>query len=152
MSDDRSRDAGGPVRPGNVGPADPHADPATDPALRPVSSTESGEPTVPVPADPAGGPTVPVKAERPAVRRTRMSGVWIGLIGSALVLLLLLIFILQNLDPVAIRFLGATGRLPIGVALLFAAIAGVLLVAIPGSVRILQLRRAARRARPDAGR
>jgi uncharacterized integral membrane protein len=35
--------------------------------------------------------------------------------------------------------------LPSGVALLLAAIAGVLLGAIPGSLRILQLRRAARR-------
>jgi uncharacterized integral membrane protein len=32
---------------------------------------------------------------------------------------------------------------PTGVALLFAAIAGLLLVAIPGTARILQLRRAA---------
>ncbi|GAA4710830.1 hypothetical protein GCM10023215_61020 [Pseudonocardia yuanmonensis] len=72
---------------------------------------------------------------------------WVGLVLSAIVLLFLLVFILQNLNPVQIHFLGATGTLPTGVALLFAAIAGVLLVAIPGSARIVQLRRAAKKGR-----
>ena len=61
----------------------------------------------------------------------------------------LLIFILQNNVPVQINFLGLSGTLPTGVALLFAAIAGLLLGAIPGSMRILQLRRAARRGTRD---
>jgi uncharacterized integral membrane protein len=39
--------------------------------------------------------------------------------------------------------------LPSCVALLLAAILGILLVAIPGSLRILQLRRAARRTGPE---
>ncbi|MCO1654417.1 DUF1049 domain-containing protein [Pseudonocardia sp. S2-4] len=76
---------------------------------------------------------------------TRTSGLWTGLILSAIVLVLLLIFILQNSAPVQITFLGLSGTLPTGVALLFAAVAGLLLVAIPGGLRILQLRRAARR-------
>jgi uncharacterized integral membrane protein len=60
------------------------------------------------------------------------------------------VFILQNGAPVQISFFALEGTLPVGVALLLAAIAGILLVAIPGSVRILQLRRAARRrARTD---
>jgi putative membrane protein len=75
--------------------------------------------------------------------RSRISGLWVGLILSAVVLVFLLVFILQNGAPVQIAFLGWTGALPTGVALLFAAIAGVLLVALPGSVRILQVRRAA---------
>jgi uncharacterized integral membrane protein len=62
-------------------------------------------------------------------------------------LIFLLIFIVQNNVPVQINFLGVTGTLPTGVALLFAAIAGLLLVAIPAGLRILQLRRAARRSR-----
>jgi lipopolysaccharide assembly protein A len=79
--------------------------------------------------------------------RTRTSELWVGLILSALMLIFLLVFILQNRAPVPINFLGWTGTLPTGVALLFAAIAGMLLVAIPGSFRILQLRRAAREGR-----
>lgn len=70
---------------------------------------------------------------------------WVGLLLSALVLIFLLIFILQNSASVRIAFFGWDGALPTGVALLFAAIGGVLLVAVPGSVRIVQLRRQARR-------
>ena len=80
-----------------------------------------------------------------ALRRTRMSGVWVGLALSAVVLLLLLVFILENEKKVDIAFFGAHGHLPLGVALLLAAVAGALLVLIPGTVRILQLRRTARR-------
>jgi len=69
---------------------------------------------------------------------------------SAVVLIFLLIFILQNSAPVQIIFLSWTGALPTGVALLFAAIAGVLLVALPGAARMLQLRRAAQGDRDRA--
>jgi uncharacterized integral membrane protein len=64
---------------------------------------------------------------------------------AAIVLILLLIFILQNTTNVTIHFFGMTGQLPIAVALLFAAICGLLLVAIPGTVRIVQLRKSIRR-------
>jgi uncharacterized integral membrane protein len=136
---DLTRPTGDPEPPphGSAGPADPHADPATDPALRPAG---------PAPGDtgPASGGTDTARRP-PAVRRTRSSALWVGLILSALVLIFLLIFILQNNEPVRINFLALSGTLPSGVALLLAAVAGVLLVAIPGSARILQLRRAARR-------
>lgn len=54
---------------------------------------------------------------------------------------------LQNLSGVHVYFLGAAGTLPMGVAILFAAVAGALLIALFGSARVLQLRRAARRRR-----
>ena len=140
MSDDptRAMNLGSPSY-GSVGPADPHADPDTQPSMRPVVADG---PTVPTPSEPnerAGWP-----AEEP-VPRSRTGMLWTGLILSALVLLVLLVFILQNSTPVQINFLGTSGTLPVGVALLLAAIAGLLLVAIPGGLRILQLRRAARR-------
>jgi uncharacterized integral membrane protein len=94
-------------------------------------------PAVATPRDPTPGPAT--------VRRTRAGGLWTGLVASAVVLILLLVFILQNGAPVVINFLGWSGSLPTGVALLFAAVAGLLLVAIPGGLRMLQLRRAARR-------
>jgi uncharacterized integral membrane protein len=135
---------------GNVGPADPHADPMTHPGLRrPDLSELDGPATDPnmraVPASPEP-PTVPVPAPAPVVTRTRTGGLWTGLILSAIVLIFLLIFILQNPNVVTIAFLGFTFSLPIGVTLLLAAVAGLLLVAIPGGLRILQLRRVARRA------
>ncbi|MDN5929843.1 MAG: lipopolysaccharide assembly protein LapA domain-containing protein [Pseudonocardia sp.] len=136
---------------GSVGPQDPHADPATDPGMRPVGpATDPSGRTVAVPSDPtdpetAPVPTTPVRPD-PVVTRTRTGGLWTGLILSAIVGIFLLVFILQNDTPIRINFLGFSGTLPTGVALLLAAIAGLLLVAIPGGLRILQLRRAAKRA------
>jgi len=155
MSDDAGRGSlGGSRAHGSAGPVDPTADPATDPGMRiPVPAER---PTGPV-ALPSSGPaagtgtgSAPATGTAPAVRHSRSGGLWVGLILSALVLLFLLVFILQNGDPVQISFFALEGVLPTGVALLLAAIAGILLVAIPGSVRILQLRRAARRqGRPE---
>ena len=141
---------------GRVGPADPHADPATPPGLRPADvdgpATDPGIPAVRV--GPPEPPTVPTAQPpqpqpphpEPALGHSRSGGLWTGLILSAIVLIFLLVFILQNQISVTIRFLGFAGSVPVGVALLLAAIAGLLLVAIPGGVRIMQLRRAARRA------
>lgn len=77
---------------------------------------------------------------RPAVPRSRTGGLWVAAVVFALVLLLLLIFVLQNGKRVDVSFLGAHGQLPLGVALLLAAVFGVLLVALPGTARIVQLR------------
>ena len=91
--------------------------------------------------------------------RSRVGGVWVAMIVAALVLLLLLIFILQNGQRAEVSFFGAHGSLPMGVALLLAAVFGVLLVALPGTARIIQLRVSGRRRagvaapaadRPDA--
>jgi uncharacterized integral membrane protein len=76
-----------------------------------------------------------------------MGGLWVAAVLSALVLLLLLIFILENGQRVSISYFGAHGHLPLGVALLLAAVLGVLLVVIPGTGRIIQLRITARRHR-----
>lgn len=105
-----------------------------------------------IPPQAATMPTPPRPAPEPAVhlyhkvRRTRLHGLWIAVTGAAVVLLLLLVFIVENGDSVHIAFFGAHGSLPLGVALLLAAICGVLLVAIPGYGRILQLRRALRKS------
>jgi len=71
----------------------------------------------------------------------------------AVVLLLLLIFILQNGSKVGISYMGMHGHLPLGVALLLAAVSGVLLTILAGAARIGQLRTVARRhRRADARR
>jgi uncharacterized integral membrane protein len=62
-----------------------------------------------------------------------MSTLWFGATSFAVVLVLLLIFILQNSRKVQISYLGAHGHLPLGVALLLAAVLGILLVVIPGT-------------------
>lgn len=90
------------------------------------------------PAGPAGRPPKPA--------RTRAGGAWVGLVVGAIVLILLLIFVLQNLSDVRVSFIGTDSSIPLGVALLLAAVAGALIVAVPGSARIVQLRRANRTA------
>lgn len=94
-------------------------------------------------ADP--GPT-PTSTARPTPGRSRLGSMWVSLIGMSVVLVILLIFVLQNPTRTEIKFLVWDGQMPIGVGLLFASIAGILLVAIPASGRIWQLRRGIRRS------
>jgi uncharacterized integral membrane protein len=76
-----------------------------------------------------------------------VGGAWVGLAIATLVLIFLLVFILENGQQASISYFGGHGHLPLGVALLLAAIGGALLVMIPGTGRILQLRATARRHR-----
>ena len=103
---------------------------------------------MPVPATEPHAPEPSTAEQHPyhQVRRTRLSGVWVAVSVAAVVLLVLLVFIIENLDSVRIAFFGAQGHLPLGIALLLAAICGGLLVAIPGYGRTLQLRRALRKS------
>ncbi|WP_240685027.1 LapA family protein [Arthrobacter nitrophenolicus] len=66
--------------------------------------------------------------------------VWIATVAALVVLSLLIVLILQNQDLVQVRYLGLSGSLPLGVGLFMAAVAGGLLVAVAGAVRITQLR------------
>jgi uncharacterized integral membrane protein len=123
----------------------------------PSSSAPPVDPVGESPAPPADHESsVPPTADRPTstvdrptltVDRTRTGGLWVSVIGAAVVLLLLLIFILQNTRQVEVSFFGAHPNLPLGVALLLAAVLGALIVALIGTARIVQLRLLARRHR-----
>jgi uncharacterized integral membrane protein len=94
------------------------------------------------PTEPEKAPIVLGEVESPAVRqirRTRISAVWFGVVAAALVLVLLLIFILQNTRSVKVTYFTVSGTIPVGVALLFAAIGGLLLAGLVASLRIWQL-------------
>jgi uncharacterized integral membrane protein len=78
-------------------------------------------------------------------RRTRLSGAWTALVIGILALVVILVFILQNLQSVELSFLAFHGRLPLAVALLFAVILGAVIVMAFGGARIVQLRIVARR-------
>ena len=94
---------------------------------------------------PGAEEATPVRPAPGKARPTRISGTWVAVIAGLLVLVVLLIFILQNLDPATVRFFGAEGSLPLAIAILFTAIGGAALVALIGGARILQLRKQARR-------
>ena len=68
-----------------------------------------------------------------------------GLVVGAVVLLLLALFLAQNAHAVDVSFLGAHLRVSLAVAMLFASLAGALVVGAAGTARIGQLRRSARR-------
>src|SRR3984885_1615326 len=105
------------------------------------------------PRQQASGTAQPVQLPQHVVKRTRMGGLWLASGSFAVVLLLLLIFILENGKSVDVAYFGAHGHLPLGVALLLAAVLGILMVVIPGTARIVQLRLTARRhRRTDAAR
>jgi len=118
---------------------DPEAPPSaqTPTPDRPASDPPASDRSAAEPAERAKGLTAAGR-----VRTTRAGGMWVATVASALLLVVMLIFIVQNSDSVTLRFLGWDGRLPLAVALLLAAVIGVLLVAVPGTVRIWQLRRA----------
>lgn len=145
---DEQRPDRGPGNEGNGGPVTPGSGPPHGGAYGTGKNGVGSTPALARGSEGAGLLT-PESAEPAApIKRTRVSGLWVGGTLSAVVLLFLLIFIVQNIEPTRIRFLGTEGTLPIGVALLFAAALGVLLVAIPGYLRILQLRRLARKRDP----
>jgi uncharacterized integral membrane protein len=81
------------------------------------------------------------------IPRTRVSVTYVALICGLLILVVLLVFILENTRRIPITFFGATAHVPAGVALLLAAVAGALIIAVVGAARISQLRRRVRRSR-----
>ena len=120
---------------------DPNRPPTEGPA-QPASTDPTPTPTQPTPTQPA--PETPEPGRDP-LRGSRTSGAWATVIVLGLVLLLLVVFIAQNTQQVDVSFLGWTGQAPLAVALLIAAVAGLALTAVAGSLRILQLRRRVRR-------
>ena len=97
----------------------------------------------PLPAQPL--PARPLERRSERVGPTRLSGAWTAAVGAIVLVVAMLIFILQNGREVPINFVSAHGHLPLGVALLFAAGIGALIVVGCGAARILQLRRVAKR-------
>ncbi|MBS4101398.1 LapA family protein [Tsukamurella paurometabola] len=127
----------------------PDADPAGAPNLPaergPVDAPESDG----APRDASTGAApkrrVDTRDAYEQVKHTRSAALWTGLVGGAVVLLLLLVFIVQNQQNTEINLIFWTATLPLGVSLLIAAIGGALLVGLAGALRIVQLRRAAKK-------
>lgn len=120
----------------------PTSDAAPGPApLTPLAPANQADADT-VPPQPTGPPSTTAR-----IKRTRISATWVAVIIAVVVLIFLLIFILQNLTTATVHYLGISGTVPLGVALLFAAVGGAVLVALVGTARMLQLRKVAGKAR-----
>jgi uncharacterized integral membrane protein len=112
-----------------------------------MSFTSSSDAPPPRAEAPERTPDATPAAGAGKVPGTRTGNAFKMLVAGAIVLILLLVFILENTQSVKISYFGASGHLALGVALLIAAIGGALLVGIVGTARILQLRHHVRRRR-----
>lgn len=94
-----------------------------------------------------------VRVDAPEAKgASRTNLVWAALILGALILVMLLIFIVQNNVSTNFDYLSWSFSLPLGVAMLIAAIAGALVMAMVGSVRIMQLSLEVRKLRKQQER
>jgi putative membrane protein len=125
-----------PASPNGVAPPAPAAAPAQA-APAPV---QAGSPT------PSSAPTTAPPSRRGRLG-SRIGTARTAMIAGALVLIVVLVFIIENAHAVTITFFGAHLRISLAVALLLAAIAGALIMAAAGTARITQLRMTMRRNR-----
>lgn len=109
-----------------------------DRPARPVSE----EGVVPAAEPYATSPPPPAVKQ---VKFTRAAALWSAVIAGFLVMIVLLIFIAQNTESAEFSFLGWKWSLPLGVAILLAAVCGGLIAVLAGAARIFQLRRAAKK-------
>jgi uncharacterized integral membrane protein len=118
----------------------------TDPQFSPVEPGHPGR-SEPVRGEVPAVDSASIKPPPPedAVHFTRAAALWSALIVGFLVLIVLLVFIAQNTASGTFHFLGWSWSLPLGVALLASAVLGGLITTLAGVVRIVQLRRAARK-------
>jgi len=125
--------------------ADPHDEEPRSGVREPAEAERAGA-TGPAPGEVPPGSVQPIPGEaRRRVKPTKASAVWTALAVGVLVLVAILIFVVQNGAKVRINFLWLHFSLALGIALLISAILGILLTLAVGSVRMLQLRRLAKR-------
>jgi uncharacterized integral membrane protein len=118
---------------------------------------EQSQPVSSIPEDQTDGPTGVTDGStvaRPGrgLPSTRASRAWVKVLPAIMLLVIMLVFVLQNLHRAKVSFLGLSGTLPLAVSLLAAAALGGLFVLALGSVRILQLRRVIRDDRRTSSR
>ncbi len=87
---------------------------------------------------------------RTVIASTRTSLLWLGLLPSLVVLVVILVFIVQNHQDVRVSLFTLSVTWPLSIALLASAVLGALLVLAIGSLRIVQLRRQIHRRPPPS--
>ena len=129
-----------------VSPDQPYGEVPPGPVEQPVASSKGAPP------DPTATPGEYLVSPQSAVKFTRAAALWSALIVGFLILILLLVFIMQNTDDTTIHLFAWEWNLPVGVAVLLAAVCGGLLTVAAGTARIIQLRRAAKKNFKAIGR
>lgn len=87
----------------------------------------------------------PTPAQPTKVKGSIAASTWIALIIGFLLLILLIVFILQNQQSVELNIFAWSGAFPAGIAFLLFAIGGALFMALIGVWRMLELRRQIKR-------
>ena len=119
----------------------------------PPSTSPAGADPVPGEPGAAGAsPAAPPMGDDPhlVVPHTRTSAAYSGVAVGLLVLVVIVIFIAQNLGDASVHFFTLRFRMPIGLLALASVVAGGLLVLLVSAARLAQMRLMARRHR--AGR
>ncbi|MGH9307564.1 MAG: LapA family protein [Acidimicrobiales bacterium] len=124
--------------------------------MKPHDGPDQRSAPTPVTQESGGGLTTPEQGagdHHPGSRRAGLgpstrTWAWVGF--SLVCLVVIAVFVLENLGSVPVSFFGAQWRAPLAVDLILAAVLGGLIVFGFGSVRIVQLRRAVRRHRRAA--
>jgi uncharacterized integral membrane protein len=93
----------------------------------------------------SGSRSVDATGTGPVAPQPKSSVAWLPLAGVMALVVLVLVFILQNLKTVRVSFFTVDWRIPLALDLLFAAVLGGLIVMAVISLRNFQRRRAARR-------
>lgn len=112
---------------------------------------EQEEPQVPAPL-PESEPSEPAStpaATKPKVKGSLAAGTWVAMIVGLVLLILLVVFIVQNQHTVEMNLFVWTWNFPASVAYLLSAISGALIVALVGGWRMFELRRQIRHPRAD---
>jgi uncharacterized integral membrane protein len=118
---------------------------STEPPVSASEPTPPGPPASPAPpAPPVDTPKTPAQPVS-EVGFTRAAALWSAIFLGLLILIVLLIFVAQNTESASFAFLGWHWTLPLGVAILGAAVGGGLIAVLGGAARIFQLRRAAKK-------
>lgn len=111
---------------------------------------EAGTPGVPAGVTARGTvpqSETPAGAEPGAPPHTRVSATWTAVAGALVLLVVVVVFLLENLQEVRVSFFGLHWRAPLAVDLLLAVVLGGLFVFSAGAIRILQVRLHGRRQR-----
>ncbi len=122
--------------------------PSASPTSVTTPSTTGGAAETPTAQPAASTPSASSgrSASKQGLGHTRTSGIWAAVVGLVVLLILLAVFVLQNVQEVEVSYFGWEGRAPLASALLIAAASGALIAVVAGTLRILQLRRRVRRA------